>query len=312
MIFNSSQHLEIFDYYPGILPWRDMRCGPTFSNEHPYIRILFHAYHIMPDMAHEFYQRYAHLFTNDILFTIDEFRDIQTLRILLQMGMRVDVPNALGFSLLHVACSEIDLAMVKLLLEYNADVNQINNCTDDTHCGESALNSIVRMRGLEADMQNRQLEIIRLLLENRANVNNANQNPNCTYYLDTPLHEAARQGNVAMIRLLLDNGANIYAINRQGNTPYDSAQDHHVDLPDEIWNLLNPNPVAQEPQPAPQNEAIVPQAVQTPAATAVEQDPVALHRPQEINPTHYRTAALTTLLLAILYMMTWHTAGSTM
>jgi hypothetical protein len=244
-----------------ILTWQEVEGEQSFSNRYPWFRILFHAYHIMPDMAHEFYQRYAHLFTNDTLFTIAEFRNIQILRILLQMGMTVDVPNNKGVSLLAYACRQNDPEMVQLLLEYNADVNQINNCEHDTYWGINVLNYAARdayHRPCEA--KTRWLEIIRLLLENGADVNQASQERRSLSYLGTPLHNAARDGNIPLVLLLLEYGANIHTRNLQDNTPYDLAQIRGVNFPQEIWDRLNPNLVIEEvqlePQPEPQNEVI--------------------------------------------------------
>jgi ankyrin repeat protein len=62
------------------------------------------------------------------------------------------------------------------------------------------------------------LEIAKLMIEDKADVNARG------YDGQTPLHEAARAGSVAMVRLLLDHGADATLKNNDGHTSLQQAE----------------------------------------------------------------------------------------
>lgn len=52
---------------------------------------------------------------------------------------------------------------------------------------------------------------------------------------DTPLHDAASNGNIRLVKLLVERGADIHAKNKKGKTPVDVA------APGVAQYLLNPS-----------------------------------------------------------------------
>ena len=112
----------------------------------------------------------------------------------------VDAKNQWGQTPLHVAAYNGNLAMIYILLSFNADVNAKDKS------GWTPLHKALRCwKGIYCD-QDKELDRIRLLLRNKANVNEKD-NFGCT-----PLHHAAdyvpndEQG-LRIIKLLLNNDA---------------------------------------------------------------------------------------------------------
>lgn len=69
-----------------------------------------------------------------------------------------------------------------------------------------------------------QLEVIKLLVENKADVNLPT-----TTGKETPLHYAARYNNPDVVKFLLEKGANKEAKDASGTTPYEAAKKENAE-----------------------------------------------------------------------------------
>ena len=126
--------------------------------------------------------------------------------ILGQSRVRVNTPNAEGFTALALAAFFGHVEAVKVLLENGADVNQKppsrfqNTAVDAAVAGDHA-------------------DVVRVLLAAGADPNVRSE---ANY---TSLHKAAAHGNVEITRLLLDRGADPTATRDGGNTALDDARE---------------------------------------------------------------------------------------
>jgi len=77
-----------------------------------------------------------------------------------------------------------------------------------------------------------QLEVVRVLLENDANINVTNE------YGETPIYWAAEWGHLEVVRLLLEKGANVHVKEKwYGKTPlYLAARDNNLEILRELIN----------------------------------------------------------------------------
>ena len=127
---------------------------------------------------------------------------------------------------LHSAAYYGQLDAVQLLLKHGADVKS----QDDF--GGTALHYLCagseNRRGL--DVPQKFANIARLMLEHDADVNARNGNR------ETPLHIAARSGEVEVARVLLENGAKINEEDDKGRTPFQHALERKQN---EIIKLLS-------------------------------------------------------------------------
>lgn len=117
---------------------------------------------------------------------------------------QLNTPSPDGFSPLGLACFFGHPAVVKLLVEKGADVNQAS--ANDW-----------RAQPLHSAVAGRNQEIVAYLLQNGADVN-ARQ-----HYNFTPLHAAAQNGDADLIKVLLEHHANINATTASGETAMDIA-----------------------------------------------------------------------------------------
>ncbi|KAI5734694.1 hypothetical protein M8J77_009566 [Diaphorina citri] len=118
-------------------------------------------------------------------------------KLLAERGANINVPFPDdGKSCLHIAATK-NIRLVRLLLEYNVDVNAVDNL------GNTVLHTV-------ASIKTRDPTAVEILKTNRANVNINNKEG------DTPLHIAARTGNYKMVRVLIDHGAHTECKNHQG------------------------------------------------------------------------------------------------
>ncbi|KAF8562003.1 hypothetical protein P879_10167 [Paragonimus westermani] len=114
---------------------------------------------------------------------------------------------------LHFAAGYNRLAVVELLLQYNADVHAkdkgglvpLHNACSYGHC-----------------------RVAELLIQHGANVNVTD------LWRFTPLHEAAAKGKFEICRLLLQHGADPTKKNRDGHTPIDLVKD----IDSDVYDLL--------------------------------------------------------------------------
>jgi ankyrin repeat protein len=101
---------------------------------------------------------------------------------------------------LHSAVNCADIKLVQKLLEYDADINAVNEY------GSTPLQWASRGLYLEEDAT------LRLLLKHGADVNARDEDGS------TPLHEASKYGALEVARLLLEYGADVEAKDNSGRT----------------------------------------------------------------------------------------------
>jgi len=131
------------------------------------------------------------LASNDKLSVLSyacSFGHFDTVKFLLEQGIKMDDRDLSGYTALHhAACHDYE-SVVKLLLEKGADIHA------ETIGSETPLHVACLFAGTS---------IIRVLLENGANPNAHFAGGQCS----TALHTAAQRGNVEVVRLLLEKGA---------------------------------------------------------------------------------------------------------
>jgi ankyrin repeat protein len=118
---------------------------------------------------------------------------------------------------LHAAAHNGDLEMVRVLLEYEVDVDA------RSENGMTPLNTAPR--GNHDDPR-----VVRLLIERGADPNSRSSKG------FTPLHFASKNGRVEIARVLIEHGANVEAKDGEGRTPLDIASEQKRE---EVINLLS-------------------------------------------------------------------------
>ncbi|MEO8308902.1 MAG: ankyrin repeat domain-containing protein [Pseudomonadota bacterium] len=119
-------------------------------------------------------------------------------RQLLRAGAKADLANRYGVRPVHVAISNGDLTLVRLLLEAGADPNSTNS-------GDNCLVMATRVGNTQ---------IVEALLAKGANADVAD-----AAFGQTPLMAAAREGRPEIVRLLLSRGARVDAQTRTSKVP---------------------------------------------------------------------------------------------
>lgn len=181
---------------------------------------------------------------NTLLYLAAEFTaDIEVFKLLLDRGEDVTAQISFGWTVLHIAVREKDIApeVVRLLLDSGADIAAKADQGDTPlhHAASHSGPEVVRLlleRGADVtardDLKNTPLhaavshgyrwaytgaiagpEVIGMLMENGADVNATNASRR------TPLHSAALYQHTAATQLLLESGADINATDQTGNSP---------------------------------------------------------------------------------------------
>ena len=109
-----------------------------------------------------------------------------------------NITNTEGNTLLHLACYENNVEIVRFLLKNGADINK-----EDKN----------GFTPLYLACYENNVEIVRLLLEKDADINKEDKDGN------TPLHVACYENNVEIVRLLLEKDADINKEDKDGITP---------------------------------------------------------------------------------------------
>lgn len=132
-------------------------------------------------------------------------RDLETLQAMCSHGadFQTGIHPTSGDTVLHVAASMDDMALVELCMGYGVDVDPINSV------GETPLH----LAASKADMQ-----VVKLLVELGAGLNISNGNG------ESPLMLVCRRGNAETARYLVEKKADVEAKTRLGDTPLQIAQ----------------------------------------------------------------------------------------
>ena len=137
----------------------------------------------------------------DIIHDICSNNSYESLQVLLDRGVNVNIQNNDGDTPLHAACWN-SVECVKLLLDQGINVNIPNNYgSTSLHCA----------------CINNSIETAKLLLDNGAKKNIQN------IYGDTPLHYVCSLNRFECVKLLLDNSVKTDIVNRDGFTPLQLA-----------------------------------------------------------------------------------------
>ena len=119
-------------------------------------------------------------------------------RMLLERGADVNYTDNHGRSPLHIAERHPSIDLIRLLLNYGANID-----ASDTWRGETALHD-ASSKG--------HITVVKLLLEHGANVNARSKSR------WTPLHSTTMMGHPKVVELVLDHGADVNAQNEDGWT----------------------------------------------------------------------------------------------
>ncbi|HLK55779.1 MAG TPA: ankyrin repeat domain-containing protein [Chthonomonadaceae bacterium] len=171
--------------------------------------------------------------------------NIDSVKLLLAKGAReVDARMENGEALLIMAAKQHNFAIVRELIEHNADVRAEapdSDCSLLTYVaasGQIDLAQMILARG--ADVNSRVLEgttplfaaaeaddlpMVKLLLANGANVNIKND---WDFEHSAALSMAADKGNLKMVQLLLDHGANVNSAARFGSALTHAALNKNI------------------------------------------------------------------------------------
>jgi len=115
------------------------------------------------------------------------------------------------------AISGCDIDMIKLLLEYGADINLVEPTYYDT-----PFNWAIQMYFINPTEKEKCSQIACLLIDKMPDINIKN------HYGRTPLHMAVATNDIFLIRKMLDKGADINAVNNEGLTPINIARHPEV------------------------------------------------------------------------------------
>ncbi|CAC5357222.1 unnamed protein product [Mytilus coruscus] len=133
----------------------------------------------------------------------------EVVKLLIQIGMNVNIGNCKGQTPLLMACANGFFNIAKLLIDNNANINQSDNEKFTPLLYAS----------------NSNLDTVELLIKHNCDINAKN----CDDI--TALHKACSNGHAQIVDILVGNGANINACDRAGKTPlFYAARNNKLDV----------------------------------------------------------------------------------
>jgi ankyrin repeat protein len=130
-------------------------------------------------------------------------------KLVIEMVGDVSAPDPFGWSAAHVAATEGNAMLLRLLLEKGADVNRVCVCKGFLDARDWTPLMMAARRG--------RTEVVELLLASGADLRQVNSRG------ATPLHQAVEGDTTAIVQALLDKGADARARDNEGKTPLDYA-----------------------------------------------------------------------------------------
>mmetsp|Transcript_44626 Transcript_44626/g.112459 ORF Transcript_44626/g.112459 Transcript_44626/m.112459 type:complete len:909 (-) Transcript_44626:74-2800(-) len=131
--------------------------------------------------------------------------NVDMVRLLLENKADVDVQDRNGWTPLHCAASAGRYDIVMLLMEHDADLNALNRD------GTSVMHYLVRRFVPDAQKESF-IAVLKTMIERGFDVNTQNK------FGESPLHQACLRGNIPSIKLLLDSDAKVDAVNKIGES----------------------------------------------------------------------------------------------
>lgn len=150
--------------------------------------------------------------------------------LLRQNGINLELANAGGNTPLMIAIAKQNPIIVDLLIKRGANAETINPNNGQTALHVAALKNI------------KSIQIALALIAENADINSIDADGN------TPLHIAAKNGNVHICQLLIVEGANKNAINNSGETPLNLANNALATLPNINQDVMLEPPLFQQSQ----------------------------------------------------------------
>ncbi|QCB62600.1 hypothetical protein EJB00_03080 [Wolbachia endosymbiont of Drosophila mauritiana] len=150
--------------------------------------------------------------TNELFLALKN-GNLQRAKWLIKKGVDVHARDKVNGTSLHWAAESGCYKVVKLLLDYGADVHALAGVKQEN------------LTSLHIAAGNGYVDIVKLLLENGADVEAKVKED------VTPLHVAAKNGYYEVVKLLLENGADVEAKDEEDVTPlHVAAQNGHTDI----------------------------------------------------------------------------------
>ena len=113
-------------------------------------------------------------------------------------------------TLMHVAVRTNDVKMIKLLIDYKAEINAKSTDKGETPLHEAILNAKPLM--------------VKCLLENGANIDFQCND------LETPLHKAVKSNNLQLVQILLQRGANMNLMSKENSALHIAIWEGYDDI----------------------------------------------------------------------------------